>query len=222
MKDSNDVMKNLAENMRYYNAFRSVPQNAQKEFNNGKFKGTDINPMWRIQKLTEAFGACGKGWYYTIDKQWTELVGNEIYAFCNVSLYVKFDGEWSAPIQGTGGNFIAKTSKSGIVTSDEGYKMALTDAVSIACKQLGIGADIWFNEDKTKYTQQIEEEKPKAKAQPSIFEILDNTRREVEKLETLEALTNYFNQTPENLRKDQNFVQIFTNRKQQLKQQLTR
>ena len=30
--------------------------------------------------------------------------------------------------------------------------MAYTDALSIACKSLGIGHDIWFSNDRTKYT----------------------------------------------------------------------
>lgn len=215
MKDVNDVMKNSAENTRFYSAFRSVPQNAQKEFNNGKFRGTDINPMWRIQKLTEAFGPCGKGWYFTIDKQWTEIVGNEMYAFCNVSLYVKFDGEWSAPIQGTGGNFIAKNSKSGIVTSDEGYKMALTDAMSIACKQLGIGADIWFAEDKTKYTQNTENEQKKNSR--SVDEIIASTKKILESITTEDALNEYYKNSRDDAKNNSEFVQLFANRKQQLK-----
>ena len=40
------------ENMEIYERVRSVPKEAQKQFNNGKFSGTDINPMWRIKKLT--------------------------------------------------------------------------------------------------------------------------------------------------------------------------
>ena len=44
------------DNLAFYNAGRSVPPEAQKSFNNGKFSGTDINPMWRIKKLTELFG----------------------------------------------------------------------------------------------------------------------------------------------------------------------
>lgn len=30
--------------------------------------------------------------------------------------------------------------------------MATTDAISVACKQLGIGADIYWDKDKTKYS----------------------------------------------------------------------
>ena len=40
----------------------------------------------------------------------------------------------------------------GLHTSDEAYKMAYTDAISVACKMLGMGADIYWNADATKYT----------------------------------------------------------------------
>ena len=56
------------ENLELYNKFRSVPSNALKAFDNGRFKGTDINTMWRIKTLTGEFGACGRGWYYEIKK----------------------------------------------------------------------------------------------------------------------------------------------------------
>ena len=41
--------------MSIYEQGRSVPPEAQKPFSNGTFSGTDINPMWRIKKLTEIF-----------------------------------------------------------------------------------------------------------------------------------------------------------------------
>nr|DAM81950.1 MAG TPA: PROTEIN/RNA Complex, archaeal, ribosomal, 50S, protein.0A [Caudoviricetes sp.] len=36
--------------------------------------------------------------------------------------------------------------------SDECYKMATTDALSVAAKALGVGADIYWQADSTKYT----------------------------------------------------------------------
>ena len=48
--------------------------------------------------------------------------------------------------------FVAKESK-GLHTSDECFKMAMTDAISVACKALGIGADVYWEKDKTKYTK---------------------------------------------------------------------
>ena len=143
--------------MTLYNSLAVVPKSAQKQFNNGSFSGTDINPMWRIQMLTEKFGVCGIGWRYTIDKQWLEAVGEEVKAFCNISLYVKVDGVWSEAIQGTGGNFFVmvtydRQGKAKKRINDECYKMALTDALSVACKALGMGADIYYAQGRTKYT----------------------------------------------------------------------
>ena len=52
----------MSDNLKLYNAVRSVPAEAQKKINGGRLKGmTDINPMWRIKTLTEQFGVCGVG-----------------------------------------------------------------------------------------------------------------------------------------------------------------
>lgn len=143
----------MKSNVWIYDAARVVPPEAQKSFNNGSFSGTDINPMWRIKKLTELFGPCGIGWYYEVVSERAEEHHDMTMAIVDLNLYIKIDGEWSKPIYGTGGNTLVKTTKSGQRASDEGYKMALTDALSVACKALGIGADVYFGADKTKYTQ---------------------------------------------------------------------
>lgn len=141
-----------SDNMVLYEKFREVPEEAKKEIKAGRTKGfTDINPMWRIKKLTEQFGPIGIGWYYKPIKKWLENVGNEYAAFVDIELYIKVDGEWSQPISGTGGSKFATTEKSGVYVSDECYKMATTDAISVSCKQLGIGADVYFDGDRTKY-----------------------------------------------------------------------
>lgn len=141
------------ENLQIYEAVREVPRNAKKEIQAGRLKGkTDINPMWRIKCLTEQFGPCGIGWKYTIDRQWTEAgSGGEICAFCNITLYVKVDGSWSDGIPGTGGSMMVAKERGGLYTSDECYKMALTDAISVSCKTLGMGADVYWEADRTKY-----------------------------------------------------------------------
>jgi hypothetical protein len=148
------------DNMKIYEATRAVPQEAQKQFSNGSFSGTDINPMWRIKTLTEQFGPCGIGWYYEVTNERAETYGDTVMAIVDLNLYIKVDGEWSKPIFGTGGNQLVKATKSGARPSDEGYKMALTDALSVACKALGIGADIYFSADKTKYTKPQETPEP--------------------------------------------------------------
>lgn len=138
--------------MDIYEAVREVPKEAQKTIGAGRLKGmTDINPMWRIKRLTELFGPCGIGWKYTVDKQWMERGDKEIAAFCNITLYIKDNEEWSEGIPGTGGSKFVSSEKNGLYTSDECYKMALTDAISVACKALGFGADVYWEKNATKY-----------------------------------------------------------------------
>ena len=140
------------ENMEIYSKCRKVPTEAQKDFDNGRFKGTDINPMWRIEKLTEMFGACGIGWYYDRLDKWSEELNNGVVCvFVEIALYIKVGDEWSKPIFGTGGSQLMQMTKKGAYANDEAYKMATTDAISVACKQLGVGADIDWGNTNTKY-----------------------------------------------------------------------
>lgn len=143
-------------NLKLYDAVRSVPENAKKRITGGRLSGmTDINPMWRIKTLTEQFGICGIGWKYVItDKRLEQGANGEIAAFVDVDLYIKVDGEWSDPIPGTGGSTFVAKERNGMYTSDECFKMALTDALSVACKALGFAADVYFEKDRTKYDTQ--------------------------------------------------------------------
>ena len=148
------------EKMEIYNRVRSVPDEAKKAISAGRLKGmTDINPMWRIKKLTEEFGPCGIGWWTKVTDRWTETVGDETCAFVDLELYIKVGDEWSKPITGSGGSKLATKERSGIYVSDECYKMAETDALSVACKKLGIGADVYFSADRTKYSQTVDDSK---------------------------------------------------------------
>lgn len=160
------MAKEENKNLELYNNFKDTPKEAQKPITGGRLKGmTDINPMYRIKTLTERFGPVGFGWYYEITNKWLEQGADGVIgAFVDINLYVKYNGEWSKPIQGTGGStFVAKESKS-LYTDDEAYKKALTDAISIACKSLGMCADIYYSKDArygTKYD--IKEEKEENK-----------------------------------------------------------
>lgn len=182
------------DNMSIYERYRSVPETAKKQFNNGSFSGTDINPMWRIKCLTEAFGACGVGWYYDEPITWLEKTDDgTVMAHCKVALYVKVDGEWSKPIWGIGGNALVKMTKSGARPSDEGYKMALTDALSVACKALGIGADVYFAKDKSSkysqyYTEDQEQPASKFEKPETVDKITAEQVAEIRKLAAPDAI----------------------------------
>ena len=143
------------ENLKIYEQVRSVPAEAKKNIGGGRLKGmTDINPMWRIKKLTEVFGVCGIGWKYEIVEKWIEtaMAKDEITANVIINLYIRDEeGKWSDPIPGIGGSMLVASEQKGLYVNDECYKMALTDAISVACKALGMGADVYWDKDTTKY-----------------------------------------------------------------------
>lgn len=133
------------DNLYIWNQVKACPKEAQKPIVAGRLKGkTDINPVWRLRMLTELYGPCGIGWYVEQKERWTETYGQEVACFVRVHLFVRVDNEWSAPIEGIGGNKLATAESTGIHFSDEAYKMAYTDAISVACKSLGMAADVYF------------------------------------------------------------------------------
>ena len=161
------------DNLELYNKVRAVPKNALKEINAGRLKGkSDINPMWRIKTLTEQFGPCGKGWFPEIVRQWTEQGAEGVVsAFVEIKLYVKYGDEWGKPISAVGGSAFVANETKGLYTSDECYKMAYTDAISVGCKMLGIGADVYWDRDDSKYSKQTYDNKKATKEQ--IQKIID-------------------------------------------------
>lgn len=159
------------DNLCIYEQARHCPTEALKDIVGGKLKGkSDINPMWRIRKLTELFGPAGIGWRASIVKEWTqEGAGGEVAAFVDIELYIKQNGKWSEAIPGTGGSMLISTEKGKLVTNDEAFKMAYTDAISVACKALGFAADVYWQQGKTKYSSNFEQEDNPVPEAPSLL-----------------------------------------------------
>ena len=95
-----------------------------------------------------------------------EAVGDETKCFIKVEPFVKMAGEWSQAIEGLGGSSFATKEKAGIYVNDECYKMALTDAIGTAAKALGLGANIYYAKDRSKYDV-VEPQKQPAQSQPT-------------------------------------------------------
>jgi hypothetical protein len=186
MEKSNQAQQDNG-NLSIYERVRCVPKEAKKEIEAGRLKGKhDINPMWRIKALTEVFGPAGFGWYTEIIRTWTEASeSGEMAVFVDINLFVKKDGEWSRPIFGNGGNKLIANEKKYEngqqvyipYLDDDAYKKAYTDAISVAAKALGVGADVYFEKDKGKYAS---EAKPAAEsvAQAPVKPILSSKGRD--------------------------------------------
>ena len=131
-----------------WNRLSQPPASALKTIQAGRLKGkSDINPQWRMKALTEELGPCGLCWKYVIDRLWTEPgIDGQIFAFSQVSLYWRENSAspWSDAIPGIGGSMLIDLESRGLHLNDEAYKMATTDALSVAMKALGVAADIYL------------------------------------------------------------------------------
>ena len=158
-------------NLRIYEKVREVPKDAKKPIEAGRLKGmTDINPMWRIKAITEQFGPCGIGWRYEItDKRLCNGADGTIAAFVDINLFYKEGDAWSEAIPGTGGSMFVAKEKAGLYTDDECFKKALTDAISVAAKAIGVGANVYWDKDRTKYDERPQEaqEAPQSAPRPA-------------------------------------------------------
>lgn len=188
------------ENLKFYDTLRQVPREALKQITAGRLKGmSDINPMWRINAMTAAFGPCGIGWHYVITKQWTEGYADTVKAFCNIDLFIKVDGEWSEAIPGTGGSTMLSQERQGPYVNDEAYKMALTDALSVAMKSLGVAADIYFEKGKniydysSKYAMQEQMNQQAVQPQQTAAQALANGLNELKAVQSYQQIVQVWN-----------------------------
>jgi len=134
------------ENMRIWDKVKTPPKGALKRINGGRLNGmTDISPQWRLQVITETFGPVGFGWTYQIKDRWIEDGAEGIRCcFAHVAVKYKEDGEWSEWFEGIGGSMLVAKEKAGLHTSDECYKMAVTDGLSVAFKASGVAAEVYL------------------------------------------------------------------------------
>jgi len=161
-------------NLDIYNALKQPPKEALKTISGGRLKGkTDINPQWRYKAMTEIFGVCGVGWKYEIVNVWSESASdNQCFAFAQVNVFILQPRgeriEWSDAIPGCGGSMLVEKESAGLHANDEGYKMAITDALGTAMKMLGMAADIYAGLwDGTKYRDTPEPKRDIQQTTPS-------------------------------------------------------
>jgi hypothetical protein len=176
-----------------WDAMKQPPKEALREIKAGRLKGmSDINPQWRLEIMTEIFGPIGKCWSYDIDKMWTQKSedGQEsVHIIIKIKI-ANFDYE----ITGLGGSMLIAKEKNGLYHNDEAYKMALTDALSVALKQLGVAADIYAGKwDGSKYKEPV-----KQVTQKEQVEIFEKIEREIMIAETLDQLKSTYDLIREN------------------------
>lgn len=160
------------DNMQIYNAGRAVPPGAVKKITGGAYGKaglSDINPQWRIEKMTELFGPCGIGWTWQPEE--IRMEEGLCLAHVTVRYRVVEGGEFSEPVHGYGGTVMGKMNDDSDV-----LKSTFTDAVSNALRYIGIGADVWYKPGREASSNQFDTKysaPPPKPVQPNLAMVTD-------------------------------------------------
>lgn len=164
----------VAPNLALWDRLRRTDPRATKPFTrSGGFRGTQIDPTWRMQMMTEVFGPVGEGWGYEIFgkpkvvekmvfigvRVWYIKPGDEPEDRTPdlfVDRYTPRNARWTG-VQ-YGGTELLRTNRSGTATpNDEAFKMAVTDGLGKCLVQLGLAADVHMGQfDDAKYRDELD------------------------------------------------------------------
>lgn len=132
-----------------------------KKFDKGNFKGTAVDAVWNIKRVTEQLGPVGFAWGWHIVKD--ELVkfdaGEEPTWIhnCVVRAWFKQPDGSTREVEHVGSTiaarFVGRDRGKRFMVDDEYAKKSVTDALSKIMVSLGTSADIWLGRfDGNKYT----------------------------------------------------------------------
>lgn len=162
----------MTDNLRHWDELSKTDPTFTKAFTRGGgFRGTDINPTWRIKRMTERFGPVGIGWGMTEPHfdMVQEDAGRVVY--CRVGIWYRDGDQKSEIIWGVGGDVVSgKRANGQAFVDDEAQKKAYTDALGNAMKAIGVSADVFLKQfDDSKYREEVGREfaEKRQEAKPS-------------------------------------------------------
>ena len=147
----------MRDNMEFWNALKRTDPKATKPFQRaGGFRGTQIDPAWRLQMMPEVFGPVGKGWGYE-QLEWT-IAERMVFICCRVWYVDPQTGEKNFTGPQWGGTEMVRRNRDGTERpDDECFKMSMTDAIGKCMLQVGLAADIYLGQfDDSKYREESE------------------------------------------------------------------
>lgn len=183
--------------MALWNRLKRTDPKVTKPFTRaGGFRGTQIDPTWRMQMMTEVFGPVGKGWGYE-QLEWT-IAERMVFICVRVWYRDPETGEKLYTGPQWGGTEMVRRRRDGVETpDDECFKMSITDAVGKCLQQLGLAADVYLGQfDDSKYREESEiyfnTVRNNPELHPSAIETFEKEVREqlgeITELDALDAL----------------------------------
>lgn len=168
------------DNMQLWKSVCVTDPQAVKPITGKQYKGNSPKPYWIIQRATETFGPCGKGWGVQIMSERFERFGEtEALHIAQVKVWFMQDGN-RCEIEQMGQTRAAYVSSHGKhIVDEDAPKKSVTDGMVKCLSMLGFAGDIFSGQwDDSKYVAWAAEE-TKRREQPRIT---DAQAAEIKKL----------------------------------------
>lgn len=131
---------------------------AVKPITGKQYQGNSPKPYWIVERLTEEFGPCGKGWGFEIaDERFERLTETDVLHVARVSFWHSSDR--STAFEQMGQTKAVYAKKDGTLMVDEDApKKSVTDALVKCASYLGFAGDIFSGRwDDSKYVAEARE-----------------------------------------------------------------
>ncbi len=165
-------MSDINENMALWDRVCVTDPRAVKPITGKQYNGNSPKPYWIVQRLTEEFGPCGKGWGFTILNERmerlseTDVLHVAVVRFWYVSEGTRCELEQIGQTKAT-----YMSSKDKLVVDEDAPKKSVTDALVKCASYIGFAGDIFSGRwDDSKYVawarDQYAEPPPEKKPDP--------------------------------------------------------
>ena len=150
-------------NLKIWDTFADIDPAFTKAITGKPYKGTSPNPHYVIRCLTELFGPVGCGFGWDVEAEGFQPMGEELLHWCRIRFW-HGDGRGFSAYGQT--KAVMKT-KSGFLNDEDAPKKSLTDAITKAAAQVGVGANIFLGRwDDSKYVAGVADEYREKNAPP--------------------------------------------------------
>lgn len=172
-------------NMDLWNSVFMTDPSKTKPITGKAYKGTSPQPYWLVQRATETWGPCGKGWGIEIIKEGFQQCNAETMLHsAHVRLWYMDNGVKCSTEHVGGTMAMYKTKDGKMIYDEDAPKKSVTDAFVKAMSYLGFCGDIFSGVwDDWKYQQEATEHYQQKAQQQSAQQLAENVAANKQALE---------------------------------------
>lgn len=145
----------MTDNLRLWGQFEDIDPKYTKPITGKPYRGTSPNPHYIIRCLTEMFGPVGEGFGWDVVAEGFQPLGDEVLHWCRIRFW---HGEGKG-FEAYGQTKAYMKTRNGFMADEDAPKKSLTDAITKAAAQIGVGASIFLGRwDDNKYVAEVEKQ----------------------------------------------------------------